>query len=364
MPDSLETAGDAFVVMTTPPPELSADAISRVLREYYGIDGTVHVLASERDQNFLVERNIGTPCVLKIANPAEATAVTDFQIAALLHVAETDPGLPLPRVVRALDGSSRKTIVGEDDREHVVRVLTWLDGIPLGNAEPRPDNAADLGSALARLGVALQDFDHPASNYSLLWDIKGAENLLTLLGNIEDQLLSATCRRHLQRFAQYTKPALKNLRSQVIYNDLHASNVLVDPQDPQKISGIIDFGDIVKSPLIIDVAVASAYLVDDSASPLARIQAFLAGYSKVRPLQQDEVDLLYDLILTRNVMTIIISHWRAARYPDNREYVLRSEALARNSINTLKALGKHAVTRALSAPCLSSSAAIEDDSRS
>jgi hydroxylysine kinase len=349
MPESLETAGDAFAVMTTPPPEFSTVAITRILRDYYGIDGAVHVLASERDQNFRVERNNGTSCVLKIANPAEAAAVTDFQIAALLHVAETDPGFPSPRVVRTLDGSTRKTIVGENDREHIVRVLTWLDGIPLGNAEPRPDNAADLGSALARLGVALQDFDHPASNHSLLWDIKGAENLLTLLGNIEDNLLFTTCRRHLHRFEQYTKPALENMRSQVIYNDLHASNVLVDPQDTQRITGIIDFGDIVKSPLIIDVAVASAYLIDDSDSPLARMQAFLAGYSKVRPLQQDEVDLLYDLILTRNVMTIVISYWRAARYPENREYVLRSEVLARRSIDTLSAIGKHAVTRELSA---------------
>jgi hydroxylysine kinase len=352
MPESLETAGDAFAVMTTPPPEFSTVAITRVLCDYYGIDGAVHVLASERDQNFLVEQNNGTSCVLKIANPAEVAAVTDFQIEALLHVAATDPGLPLPRVVRTLDGSTRKTIVGEDDREHVVRVLTWLDGIPLGDTEPRPDNAADLGSTLARLGVALRDFDHPASNHGLLWDIKGAENLLTLLGNIEDSLLFTTCRRQLHRFEKYTKPALENMRSQVIYNDLHASNVLVDPRDPQRITGIIDFGDIVKSPLIIDVAVASAYLVDNSDSPLARIHAFLAGYSKVRPLKQDEVDLLYDLIMTRNVMTIVISHWRARRYPENREYLLRSEALARNSIDILNALGKHAVTRELSVPRL------------
>jgi hydroxylysine kinase len=352
MPESLETAGDAFAVMTTPPPEFSTVAITRILRDYYGIDGAVHVLASERDQNFRVKRNNGTSCVLKIANPAEAAAVTDFQIAALLHVAETDPGLPLPRVVRTLDGSTRKTIVGEDDREHVVHVLTWLDGILLGDVEPQPDNAADLGGFLARLGIALRDFDHPASNYSLLWDIKGAVKLFALLENIEDDLLFTICQQRLQIFEKFTKPALINVRSQVIYNDLHSSNVLVDPEEPERLTGIIDFGDIVKSPLIIDVAVASAYLIHDGGSPLSRILEFLAGYSKVRLLTQDEVDLLYDLILTRNVMTIVISRWRAARYPENREYVLRSESRARNTIDILNSLGRVAATSEFRTACL------------
>jgi len=351
MPESLKASGDAFAVMTTPPPEFSNVAVTRVLRDYYGIDGTVHILASERDQNLLVERNNGASCVLKIANSAEAAAVTDFQISALLHVAGTDPEFPLPRVVRTLDGSTQKTVAGEDGREHVVRVLTWLDGIPLGNAEPQPDNAADLGAILARLGVALQDFNHPASDHSLLWDIKRAENLFTLLDNIEDERLCATCRQCLQRMEKYTKPALENVRSQVIYNDLHSGNVLVDPEDPLRLTGIIDFGDIVKSPLVIDVAVASAYLVNDDDVPLAKIQAFLAGYSKVRPLQHDEVDLLYDLILTRNVMTVVISHWRAARYPENSEYVLRSQALARNTIDILGALGRVAATSEFRAAC-------------
>ena len=145
-------------------------------------------------------------------------------------------------------------------------------------------------------------------------------------------------------FVQSIEPALYKLRSQVIYNDLNSSNVLVDPRDTATITGIIDFGDMVKSPLVVDVAVAAAYLCEEGENPLAGIVGFLSGYSRVRSLKQEEVELIYDLIIMRNVMTIVITHWRAKRYAENKEYILRNEPRARSTINTLMGLGRDQVT--------------------
>lgn len=335
---------DAFALLSTPPPEFSESAAARILKDQYGIEGSLKVLISERDQNFLAKGESGESFVFKIANSTEEVGVTDFQIEALLHVAARDAEFPLPRVRPTLNGNTSTTIVGIDAREHVARVLTWLDGIPLRFAEPRQDIATKLGALLARLGTALKGFEHPASDHVLLWDLQHAENLTELLENIEDESLRGKCQQQLQIFGQSVGPALHKLRSQVIYNDLNSSNVLVDPNDTSTITGIIDFGDMVRSPLVIDVAVAAAYLCEDGENPLAGIGRFLNGYSRLRSLQQEEVMLIYDLIITRNVMTIAITHWRAKQHPENRDYILRNEPRARSTINTLMGLGRDRVT--------------------
>jgi Ser/Thr protein kinase RdoA (MazF antagonist) len=133
------------------------------------------------------------------------------------------------------------------------------------------------------------------------------------------------------------------LRSQVIHDDLHSGNVLVDSDSHTTITGVIDFGDIVRSPLIVDVAVAAAYLIADGQDPLVDIVGFLSAYNRLRPLQKEEVALLYDLILTRNVMTLVIGGWRATLYPANNEYLLESETQARKTIEILTGLDQSEV---------------------
>jgi Ser/Thr protein kinase RdoA (MazF antagonist) len=334
----------AFTVLTTPAPRLSEDAATALLHDQYGIDGTLKLLVSERDQNYLVRQASGREHLLKIANSAEAVEVSDFQTAALLHVEKSDPDFPVPRVIASLDGSPHIVVVGDDGRTHVGRVLSWLDGIPLRHSETKLDKVGPLGALLARLGIALHDFEHPASEYSLLWDMKQAGNLTALLHNIRDASLQALCRRRLRRFKNSIEPALEKARSQIIYNDLNPSNVLVDPYNPESITGIIDFGDMVKSPLIVDVAVGAAYLCNDGHEPLSDVVEFLSGYHQKLALQDDEIEMLFDLILTRQVMTIVITNWRASVYPENREYILRNEPRARRTIERLGAMHRSDVT--------------------
>ena len=88
------TINDAMTVLTTAAPDFSADSAAGILREHYGLEGSLKNLTSERDQNFHVEQVAGESYVLKIANSSESAAVTDFQTAALMHVAESNSELP------------------------------------------------------------------------------------------------------------------------------------------------------------------------------------------------------------------------------------------------------------------------------
>ena len=325
---------DAFTLLTTPSPDFSLEHASELLREHYGLEGSLEVQDSERDQNFRLRTSAGDKHVLKLANSAEPESITDFQIAALVHLEESTLATRVPKVVRTINGQTRVRVVAGDGRVHTARVLNWLPGRLL-----RPDavSAAALyrmGQALASLGGALRDFEHPASDYPLLWDLKQAGLLRKLLDTITDRALRNMVAGHLDDFDAEIGPRLQTLRWQVIHNDLNPGNVLFDADDEHAIAGIIDFGDMIDSPLVADVAVGCAYLCRRDDDSLAGMLEFLRGYDAVTPLTADEFALLPYLVRIRNVTTVVISHWRASMYPENRSYILRSADRALHMLNT------------------------------
>ena len=50
--------------------------------------------------------------------------------------------------------------------------------------------------------------------------------------------------------------------------------------------------------------------------------------NEVLALEAKELDLLFDLIAMRMAMTILITEWRARRYPENRSYILKNHPAA------------------------------------
>ena len=322
-------------MLTTTPPAFSPGDATRIAAQFYGINARVRPLVSERDQNFRLDADDGKRFVLKFSNSAEQLQVIDFQNRALLHVAEKDASFPLPRIIPTLSGDLHCVVSGSGGENHFVRVLSWLDGKALSDTAVDADLVNHLGRLLARLGLALQDFDHPGSNPPSLWDMKRAAGLRELLVYIEElgarQLIEYT----LDRFDTKVAPVLDRLRTQVIHSDINPDNVLMDKARPGRIGGLIDFGDMVKSPLIIDLAVAAAYQLGDGDDPLASALPMIAGYHAVRPLQELEMELLLDLIKTRLITSLLIGSYRATLFPENREYLLTSHASARNFLLNL-----------------------------
>lgn len=221
---------------------------------------------------------------------------------------------------------------------HQVRLLSWLGGIPLHDAPGVTNVAAQMGSCLARLGLALKRFHHAASDYALQWDIRRASNLVELLPYVSDAGLQDLCTTQLTHFGEAVKPRLDTLRAQVIHNDMNPGNVLVDSGDNSRLAGVIDFGDIVHSQLVNDVAIAAAYLCRIDDDPFAEIMDFLAAYTKIVPLTDDEISLLPELILMRRLTTVMIAQWRATLHPENRDYILRDATPARQMLELAASL--------------------------
>jgi len=170
----------------------------------------------------------------------------------------------------------------------------------------------------------LRDFEHPGDQQVLLWDMQRAADLQALLVHVPDKRLRAEIGGCLDDFAANAAPRLGALRSQVIHNDLNPGNVLVTNSEPASVAGVIDFGDMIRAPLIIDLAVAVAYLRGDDDDVLAPLTSFVSGYDSVTRLEDAELELLYDLVRTRLATTLAILHWRLSARGEGDAYTADS----------------------------------------
>ncbi len=331
---------DIVRVLTTSAPSSSSADAEEIVRRYYGLTATAKPLTGERDQNFLIATD-DARYVLKATNPAEERAVTNFQTEVLLHVHAVAPQLPVPRIHLSLEGEAEVLVDTGDVQPRLVRLVSFMPGIPLASVSPR--SAAlrrNMGRGLAQLGLALRGFFHPSAGHELLWDLKHASRLRDLLVHLEDDDRRALATRAINRFEEHVLPVSPRLRGQVIHNDFNPSNVMVDEHNHERITGILDFGDMVYAPLINDLGVAAAYHLGDSDTPLSTAAELVAAYHEVLPLEEQEIDILFDLITTRLTMTVVITGWRAARYPENRDYILRHNAMSWAGLERLSRLSR------------------------
>jgi Ser/Thr protein kinase RdoA (MazF antagonist) len=286
--------------------------VQDLVARLYGLSGHLSPLTSERDQNLLLRQTGGNAdgqgFVVKISNASEPPALTDFQVQALRYLERRSPGPGLPRMVAGKGGEFVFALPGGSS----LRVLTYLEGIPLHKVRRSPAQGADL----------------------LQWDIKQAHRLPPLLPAIADPDLRALASQVVAAFTDQITPVLGQLPVQVVHADLNPHNVLVAPDNPDRIAGILDFGDMVKTPRICDVAVAASYLVDPS-DPLAGLSPFLAGYGAVIDLLPEETDCLHLMIMARMVTTLAITSRRAASQPQNAAYILRNFASAETGLRAL-----------------------------
>lgn len=327
-------------VLSSAPPLLSDAEALGLARLHFGVAGAIKRLTSERDLNIRItatDQGAGQAYVLKLANPAEPAAVTDLQTKALLHLEGS--GLPVPRVIRTTAGAT------EVFTPHgTLRLLTYLEGVPQHLTPRSPEQARAMAAMAARLTLGLAGFAHRAAGYVLQWDIKQAGALRPMLPAVPDDL-QGLARAALDRF-DVIAPQLAGLRWQVVHNDLNPHNVLVSQDNPDQIAGVLDFGDMVHTPLICDAAIAASYCVDP-ARPLESLLNFARAYHAVLPLLSAEVRLFPDLVATRMLTTITIASARAARYPDNAPYILRNVATARDGLTALASMDRPALLNAL-----------------
>jgi 4-aminobutyrate aminotransferase-like enzyme/Ser/Thr protein kinase RdoA (MazF antagonist) len=286
---------------------MRAEEAERVAREAFGVAATASPLPGELDRNFRLLRPDGTSLVLKLHAPKADREALRLQDAVLEHLAPTTQA---PRLL----GSTTVNVAGE---ERVARLLSWLEGRPWAEVEPTAAQLEQLGAIVARTDRALANFEHPAMNRPLRW------NLLTIPAELASALDGR--RRELVDEVLARAPRLDGLPRQVIHNDANELNVLVGPDGA--VSGLIDFGDTVYSARVAGLAVAGAYGMTRPPAhedPVRAVTPLVRGYHGVAPLQAQELAVLYDLMRTRLAVSVCMAAWQHANDPDN-DYLLISQ---------------------------------------
>jgi 4-aminobutyrate aminotransferase-like enzyme/Ser/Thr protein kinase RdoA (MazF antagonist) len=283
-------------------PKFSEAQAALLAEELFGIRGGVSALPSERDQNF----RIGADHVLKIANAGESREFLELQHTAMARLRQSAGDLEWPVTVPARYGTEIAETGG-----HLVRMLTWIPGACYAEARPHsPELLASLGRALAQMDLALAGFDRPAAHRRFHWDLRQAgeaRQFLPLLPAGKRDLLAPV-------FDAWERVDWNGLPHSAIHNDANDYNVLV--RDGRVVS-ILDFGDMVWSATVCNLAVALAYAMLDQEDPIAAAATVTAAYRALRPLTGPELDALYPLAAARLAMSVCYCAWQSSEAPQN-----------------------------------------------
>jgi len=308
MSSTPQSPARAESVLEAKAPAFSTAEAEAFAQRAFDIQASAHPLDSERDQNFRLHTKDGSEWVLKIANPAENPALLDMQTQALLHIARVDPSLAIPRVKATPDGALSCEMESQeiDGQRFIARVLSFLPGQLLDQATLHPALGRDVGAMTARLARALRGFFHPAARHELLWDLTQAPGLRARTHHIEEPARRRVVEEVLDHFEAEVLPQLQKQRAQVIHNDVSGMNTLVDGN---RVTGVVDFGDLIHAALVCDLAVPIAELTREHPDPIAAAaERRLANGEAIEAIALCEVALSVDAAHPRTLATYLAAH--------------------------------------------------------
>jgi len=298
----------------------------RWAEEKFGIVATATELAGEIDRNFLLEVADGARFVMKIAPGESEPLRIECQLAALHHLEKTDLGALVPRVVQDLGGNTVCSVAGRSGEPLRARVVSYLDGRPIADLEESTaDLRTQIGRVMGRLDRIFRSFDHPGAHRPIVWDMA---RLLEMkpLAHLIDADLRPLVLAGLDAFSTRVQPRLGELRKSVIHNDGNDHNLLVrDDGDGQpQLVGLIDFGDMVHTITVAELAIACAYAMLSVDDPHRAAADVTVGYEETVPLDELARELLPDLIVARLCASLLLSAQARELSPGN-DYLRISE---------------------------------------
>ncbi|WP_019531688.1 aminotransferase class III-fold pyridoxal phosphate-dependent enzyme [Dasania marina] len=333
-------------------PSFSMDEVLAIAQKHFALSGVFKEVASERDQGFIVATESDEKFILKISNSQDDFGVIDFQTQVLRHVEQQAPNLPIPRVILSQSGACEEIIKGKNGEKHVVRLLTFLPGVMVRDRPELNSKALrrDVGATVAKLDKALRGFFHPHAKNVHPWDVM---NFMVHRPHT-DSISNADIRAKVETVFDYVNktvtPKLTQLRHQVVHQDAHGGNVLLNPENPNCVAGLIDFGDMLYSPLIMELVVACSMMMEQVEDPVSNMCDIVVGYDRELALEEEEIDLLYDLILVRVCIYITLCAWRSAEHPEQEPYVKNIE-LYWALLDKLLNQGRHTVSSRFRTAC-------------
>lgn len=302
-------------------PEFSIDEAKEIAIKYYNLNEFICQLPSERDQNFLFQRD-QLKFILKISNIDEDFSVIDMQNCAIKCI---NNGIEI------LSSIDKKLII--KFKNHLIRVITYLQGIPLADYKEHSLKLFfNLGKLLGNIDKSLIEFKHQSIKRDLHWNMINAEQIIKkYLNLILKKNHKNIIENILDDWIQFVIPNFSLLRISVIHNDANDYNIIVCDENNLN---LIDFGDMCQTFLVCESAIACAYIMLNKDNPIDSATNLIYGYHQIFPYEQIEIDLIYYFIRMRLAMSVTISAYQKQIQPDN-HYLVISEKPAWNLLEKL-----------------------------
>jgi Ser/Thr protein kinase RdoA (MazF antagonist) len=318
-----------------------------LVEQHWHLSGTAKELPSYADRNFKINTPQGN-YVFKIANPNWSYADLDIENAALLHLAKTCPDLTLPQVMLTRSGQHIVPLMTASGQTCHMRLLSFVEGDIYANVAIRENIdqhylQVSLGVAIGKLDRGLQDFQHPSMNRYVDWSISNLPELRDEIAYVKDDDLRGLVTRHTDYFVEHEATWKQTLPMSVIHNDANDFNVIVAASvadHKPHVNAIIDFGDMCRHLRIVDLAITVVYAlqhVEEDQAVKDCILAILRGYQSQHPLNKQEIQVLYHVIMARLSQSILMATRAYRRNPDN-DYILVSQKGVRRLIRQLDAM--------------------------
>ncbi|MCK5915915.1 MAG: phosphotransferase, partial [Deltaproteobacteria bacterium] len=338
--------------LSTETPPFTVSEILLLLECHYQLSGQLKSLPGYCDLNLLLSCTDGSQYIVKIANSGEPEHELLMQNSAMAHLVRK--GLAVPHAIENISTESMTTIESMAGQRFFLRVLTFMPGDFYADVAPEktcPTLWSDLGKFMAKIDQGLSDFQHAGAYRYLIWDLAQGYGVCQLQKQLFDPEQKELVDYFLTLYQTQTMPLLSELPQGVIHNDANDMNLLIDDkQNPTAITGLIDFGDMVHTQLINELAITAAYVLMNQNDPLKTLGILVAGYHQVRPLADLELEVLFPLIALRLSVSVCNSAAAFKDNPDN-DYLLVSAQPAWELLRRLRNLNSYAVLCQLRLAC-------------
>jgi homoserine kinase type II len=260
--------------------EVDDQALSAFLT-LYDIGGLLSfkgIAEGVENSNYLLHTEAGS-YILTLYEKRTNAADLPFFLGLMNHLA--DKGFPCPTPICQTSGEMLDELAGRP-----AAIVSFLDGV--WPRKPQPKHCGELGAGLAKMHLAGADFDITRAN-SL--SVSGWRPLYeTCNGRADEAIpgLSAVIERELNFFDTNWPTGLP---SGVIHADLFPDNVFFIQN---QLSGFIDFYFACNDAFVYDLAIClNAWCFEvDGAFNISKARAMLQSYTRVRPLNVDELAAL------------------------------------------------------------------------
>jgi len=334
-------------------PDFSHDEIKKLAQNLFGIKTIVRQLDSYSDQNFYLKDEIGDEYVFKIANAEERFEILDLQNKAMDYLSENCTGGTFPRVINTISSEAIIQVTSRNGKLFFARMVTFIPAKMLADLDSHtPELLYHFGRFLGAMDKTLEKFYHHASHHYLPWDLKNTLHVMPKLKAIENPHQKRVVEYFLLQFETEVMPVLPQLRTSVIHNDANDWNVLLENADSEKEFqfGIIDFGDIVHTNTICELAIALAYILMNKPDPIETAIHVIEGYHAVFPLFEKELNVLFYLVCTRLCTSVTMSSYLGKLEPEN-EYISVCQKPAWDLLEKLISISPEKVTEIFKDVC-------------